>query len=143
MKNFKRTVVVFIGLIGMVSLTACKKYEEGPVLTLKTKKERVANTWVIEQAFRNGEDVTDDYDEFTLLTTKDGDASLAALYSFGDFSFEYETDGTWEFQSNKENLELDFDTDAADVTYQILKLEEDNMWVREKGGEDELHLMSK
>lgn len=127
-------------LLSLFVLPSCNKYEEGPGVSLRSKTERVSNTWMIDQAFRNGEEVTDEYDEFTLRTTKDGDAELAAIYSAGSFSFEYETDGTWSFKDNKETLELDFENDDADNSYQILRLAEDELWIRENGGEDELHL---
>jgi len=135
--------ILTMGVLLTVAIVGCNKYEDGPGISLQSKKERVANTWKIEQALRDGEDVTSDYDEFTLRTTKDGDAELAALYSFGAFSFEYETMGTWQFETDKENISFDYQDDDADVTYQILRLEEDNMWLREKGGEDELHLITK
>lgn len=139
----KNKWIAVIGIIGIVSFGSCKKYEEGPAISFKSKKERVANTWIIQQALRDGEDVTSDYDEFTLRTTKDGDAELAALYSFGAFSYEYETSGTWGFESNAELISFDYQDNDADVKYQILRLEEDAMWLREQGGEDELHLVTK
>lgn len=136
--------ILFTGLLStLVILPSCSKYEEGPGVSLRTKKARVANTWEVEKAMRNNEDVTDDYDEYTLKTTKDGDAELAAIYSSGSFSFEYETQGTWDFADDKETLMLDFENDNADVNYQILRLAEDEMWLREIGGEDELHLKTK
>ena len=136
-------LILGLGVMAALTFASCKKYEEGPAISLRSKKERVANTWQIEKAYNNGEDVTDEYDEYTVKFTKAGDAELAALYSFGDFSFEYETDGTWAFQNNAEELAVDYENDDADRTYQILKLTEDELWVREKGGEDELHLMPK
>lgn len=135
--------LVPVGALLLLVLTGCKKYDEGPAISLKSKKARVANTWIIDKAYSKGVDVTKDYDEFILKTTVDGDATLAALYSIGAFSFEYETNGTWQFENNKENIAFDYKNDAADKTYQILKLEIDNMWLREKGGEDELHLKAK
>ncbi len=134
----------FTGLLSiLVVLPSCSKYEEGPAISLRTKKARVANTWEVEKAYRNNEEVTDDYDEYTLKTTKDGDAELAALYSAGSFSFEYDTQGTWDFADDKESLMLDFEDDGADRNYQILRLTNDEMWLREIGGEDELHLKTK
>ena len=133
-------VIIGFTLFGIFALASCKKYEDGPMLSLKSKKERVANTWEIETAYRDGENVTDDYEEYILSTQKDGDASLAALYKWGDFSFEFETDGTWSFENNAENLVLDFENDEADNEYQILRLAEEELWLREIGGEDELHL---
>ena len=132
-----------LGLMAVFALSSCNKYEEGPIASLRTKKERVANTWVIESAYRNGEEVTDDYEEYTLHIEKDGDAELAALYTWGSFSYEYETDGTWEFTNKAENLSLDYEDDDADQVYQILRLAEKELWLRELGGEDEIHLAPK
>lgn len=139
MKNLKIAAAV----LATVVLASCNKYEEGPAVSLRTKKARVENTWKIGQALRNGDDVTSDYDEYTLRLTKDGDANLAALYTAGNFSYETETDGTWEFKNSKENIFLNFTDDDFDREYQILKLENDDMWIREIGGEDELHLVTK
>ena len=130
-------------LLALFVLPSCNKYEEGPAVSLRTKKERVSNEWQIENAYRNGEDVTDEYDEYALRLRKDGDAELAALYSSGDFTFEYETQGTWSFEDKKEELNMDFENDEADRRYQILRLKEDELWLREIGGEDELHLMTR
>lgn len=121
-------------------LASCKKYEDGPLLSLRSKKERIANTWTVESAYDNGEDVTDDFDQYELQMLVDGNASLAALYSFGDLNFEFETDGTWDFEDNKNDLALDFENDDADRTYEILKLKEEELWLMEKGGNLELHL---
>lgn len=139
----KITTIATIALSTLITFSSCSKYEEGPVLSLKTKKARISNEWVIEKAQRNGEDVTSSYDEFTLEMKTDGDANLAASYTFGSFSFEYETQGTWMFTDNKNNLKLDFEDDEADQEYQILQLKTKELWIREVGGEDELHLMPK
>ena len=136
-------IIVACGVLTMFAFASCNKYEDGPAISLRSKKERIANTWQIEVAYNNGEDVTDQYDEYTLKFTKGGDAELAALYSFGAFSYEYDTDGTWSFGNNAEELDLDYEDDDADASFQILRLAEDELWLREKGGEDELHLMPK
>jgi len=137
----KTKVFLACTLFVAFTLASCSKYEEGPAISLRSKKERVANTWKIENAYRNGEDVTGDYDQYSLRLTKGGDATLAALFRSGNLTFEYETDGTWKFESDKEVLNLDFENDEADRKYQILKLKEDELWLREQGGEDELHLI--
>jgi hypothetical protein len=139
----KITTITTLALTLVFALSSCNKYEEGPKLSLKSKKARISNEWVIEKATRNGEDVTSSYDEFTLQMMDDGDANLAALYTFGNFSYEYETQGTWMFTDSKNNLKLDFEDNDADQEYQILKLKTDELWLRELGGEDELHLMPK
>lgn len=129
------TLSLAIGL-----LASCKKYEDGPYVSLIPKKERVANTWIIENAYENGNEVTDNYDQYELFLSKDGDTKLVAIYTFGDFTAEFETDGTWMFENNQETITVDYENNDADNSYQILRLQEKSLWVREKGGEIELHL---
>lgn len=134
--------ILFSGLILSIGLVACNKYPDGPAISLKSKKERIANTWKIEKALRNGNDVTSDYSIYTLYTSNDGDANLKATITFGSFTYQGDTDGTWAFNSNKKDkLTLDFENNEFDNVYQILRLKEDELWLREIGGEDELHLI--
>lgn len=140
----RNTILAVAGLFIAATVMSCeKKYDDGPAISLRSKEARVANTWKIEKAYRDGEDATADYDEYTLKMTKGGDAELTAVYSWGGFSFEYETNGTWAFQNDAKELKLDFEDDGADINYQILRLAEKELWLREVGGEDELHLMPK
>ncbi len=135
----KKLAIAMSLLLGVT--TGCKKYEEGPAFSLRTKKSRVANTWKIDKAYSDGEDVTDSYDQYELYMSKDGDAELVAIYSFGNFTGEFETQGTWKFEDSKETLVLDFQDDDADESYQILKLKNDELWLREEGEEVELQLV--
>jgi len=135
--------IISLTVAALLFSTSCTKYEEGPILSLKTKKSRVANTWVVDKAYENDEDVTDNFDQYELYTTSDGDATLNASYSIGDFTFEFESDGTWDFQDKKENIYFDYEDDAADEKYQILKLTENELYLRESGGDLELQLKSK
>ena len=124
-----------------VSLVSCSKYEDGPAISLRSKKQRVANVWKIENAYRNGQDVTSDYDQYVLDLNPEGGARLTAIYTSGAFSFEYQTTGSWTFEDSKETLRLDFENNDADQNYQILRLKEKELWIRELGGDDELHLI--
>ena len=113
------------------------------MFSLRSKTERISNTWRVERATDGGNDVTSSFDQYELQLLSNGDASLAALYSLGSLSFEFQTNGTWSFESKKEDLRLDFENDAADRTYEILRLKEDELWLKEKGDDLELHLVSR
>ena len=132
-----------IAIMAVLGLSACSKYEEGPALSLSSKKARVANEWEFAKVTDDGRDITESYDAFRLTLTEDGDATLNAKYDWGDVSVEFETDGTWAFTRDKENLELDFEDDDADNEYQILRLTQDEMWLREVGDDRELQLESR
>jgi hypothetical protein len=136
-----KTAILFTVLTFIAS--SCKKYEEGPIVSVRSKEERVANTWVIEKAYDNGNDVTSDYDQYDLMMDKDQNAKLTSNYKSGNVTFSFSTEGVWSFENNKNDLRLDFDDDDADRVYEILRLKEEELWLKEKGGEQELHLKSK
>ena len=87
------------------------------------------------------DDVTSAFDQYELRLSRERDATLIARYSLGEIEFEFSTNGTWEFQNHSEDLRLDFENDAADETYEILRLKDKELWLREKGEDLELHLV--
>ena len=91
----------------------------------------------------NNEDVTESFDKYELFLTEDGDAELNAEYRILGETFDTETNGTWSFQNDKTEIRFDYEDDGYDNQYQILKLTKDEMWLRENGGDLEIHLMSK
>jgi hypothetical protein len=48
-------------IIAILIFGGCKKYPEGPSLSLLTKKERVTNDWVIDKYFVDDTDNTQAY----------------------------------------------------------------------------------
>lgn len=120
-------------MIGGLGLTSCKKYEDGPALSLLTKKMRVAGTWEVEAFFVDGVDKTSDYRAFTTSETieykKDGSYTSSYTYVIGS-----DTDaGTWEFINDKEEIKtLSNDAGATPDTMVILKLKNKEMWFTEK-----------
>lgn len=141
MKNLIKKVSLLTLTVVLVS--SCSKYEEGPEINLTPKKDRVANTWVIEKATDQDEDVTADFENYELYLTSDGDAELDAKYDAFGQTFENETNGTWTFLNDDKDIEFDYEDDSQDAMYQILKLTKKEMWLREVGKDLELHLKSK
>lgn len=133
-----RTALVFSAC---ASFVACQKYEDGPAFSLRSREERVANDWRVERAMDGSDDVTSAFDQYELRLSRERDATLIARYTLGEIVFEYSTSGEWEFQNQSEDLRLDFENDAADETYEILRLMDKEMWLREKGDDLELHLV--
>jgi hypothetical protein len=134
------TILLTLALMGSIGLSSCSKYEDGPAFSLRSKKDRITNTWRVERATNGGSDVTGAFNQYELEMLSSGAASLAALYTLGILTFEFQTNGTWSLTNNNEDLRLDFDNNAADKTYEILRLMKDELWLREKGGSLELHL---
>jgi hypothetical protein len=139
MKRFSLVTIVSIVLFS--GITSCKKYEDGPTLSLRSKKERIANIWVIESANRNGVDVTNAYKDYILTLTKSGGATLQLKVDFFGTDVFLQTDGTWSLEELNNNLRLDFENDDFDRYYKITKLKEKELSLRENGyNNDELNL---
>lgn len=134
-----KTVCILI--IASIAIASCRKYDNGPGLSLRSKKERIANNWRISQVIDDGQDVTDDYENYRLMLSKTGSAQLTAKYNWFGATIEYSTSGTWELQSNNERIYMNFDDDDADATYRITKLYEDEMWLLEEAENREFHLI--
>jgi len=118
----------------------CNKYDDGPGVSLVPRTERVANTWVIDKAFTDGQDITSAYDQYVLTLTTGNDASLVAEYTLFGVVISNETTGTWAFANDQQELVLDFEDDQADGTYQITRLTQTELWLRKVGEDLELRL---
>jgi hypothetical protein len=138
----KRIILFFTFVIGFTFiLPSCKKYEEGPALSLRSKKERISNTWVIESAFRNNVNISDAYKDFILTMNKNGSATLQLKVIVFSSEIFLQTDGTWTLEEFNENLRLNFENNDYDRYYEIIKLKENELWLREIGyNGDELKL---
>lgn len=144
MKLFTRLSILTLSI---ALLFSCKKYEEGPGISFRSKKERIANTWIIEKyVHSNGTEHTSTNEHFLELK-KDGGVNLDDLYSgFND---------EWSFESNKDRLKISvhFDNEvynfirlnngsdqigvvyfAEENSYKILRLKETELWLEDPDG---------
>jgi hypothetical protein len=130
-----------MALVAAATFTSCQKYDDGPFFSLRTREERIANTWKVEKAMNGDNDITSSFEQYELKLKKNRDATLTAQYALGSLSFEFATSGTWDFENSSEDVRFDFENDAADETYEILRLKETELWLREKDGDLELRLV--
>ena len=147
----KRLFTLICIITSVLLLTECKKYPEGPSVSFRSKKERIANTWKLSKYYENNVDLTSNfntaYTKFTFTTTKGGDYTITReFYGFANTS---ET-GTWTFSSNKKTFillptSISVGTLPSSSSWQILKLYENEMWLRNidsNGKVIEYHLVS-
>jgi hypothetical protein len=133
----KRVRNVFF-LISILSLTAisCSKYESGPIISLASRTNRLAQSWDYSAVYRNGLDITDGID-----TSKHNYSE--SRIGFGDdnrFSYlnvidgvTYVGDGFWEFTDNDQKLQLIYeDAAATKKVYRITRLEQNFFWFEEE-----------
>jgi len=115
MKNVFKSLMLLLTLaVVMPSMQSCKKYEEGPAFSLRTKKARFVNKWKVDKYEINDEDATTFVDGFTYDFQKDG----TAILDDGDGN---STAGTWEFTDGKEKVVITSDGDSDTWTIMRLK----------------------
>lgn len=141
LKNKMKTTIkisaIFIILGGLLipTIQSCKKYPDGPSISLRSRAERVANTWKVDNYKKNGTDYTSLFSDYTETFTKAGDYS----YFWGSFS------GTskWAFQNNDTEIKLNGISNQSTQTLYILKLEEKQFWYYYMDGNDkkEFHMI--
>ncbi len=51
---------ILFAAFAVVFLASCGKYEDGPGLSLRSKKARLTGTWVVESAIQGSTDITGD-----------------------------------------------------------------------------------
>ncbi len=133
------TKILSIILLICASFTGCKKYEDGPAFSLRSKTARVANTWEIESYTINGADNTSTLKNINYTETYDKDGN----YSYN--SSAVTGSGKWEFQSDKEQIKRSGVSGQSTETLFILRLKENEFWYYYLDGNDrhEFHLEEK
>lgn len=137
MKTKLSASVIILGALIMLGLESCKKYPEGPAISFRSKAERVANTWKVDNYKINNSDYTSFVTNYTETFTKDGDYS----YVWGSV----DGSGKWAFQNNEMEIKLNGTDNQSSHTLIILKLEEKSFWYYYMDGNDkhEYHLIPK
>ena len=128
MKTLKITTLFLAAALTFGS-TSCK-YEEGPGISLRTKKARVAGEWIIEKSIESDGTVDTEWDGFEVNFDKDGTGKTSITYSLGGVSITDEATFKWEFSDSKKKLKVtDEDGEVDEST--ILRLTNDEMWVKD------------
>ncbi|PKP17229.1 MAG: hypothetical protein CVU05_15925 [Bacteroidetes bacterium HGW-Bacteroidetes-21] len=130
MKNL--ILVSFLGIALMFS--SCGKYEEGPSLSLLSKKARVAGEWVYESMTVNGTDVTltEDMKNSSTVLEKDGTGKVnwvtTGLTVTMDLEWKFNDDKT-KFMTRMKNASGSFD-ETWDES-EILRLTNKEFWMKD------------
>ena len=121
-----------LGVIMAIGV-GCKKYEEGPLISFKSKESRVINTWKAKYVFRDDEDVTAWFDQWEWMTDLKEDGRMEVSTKIDEDSV-FVQHGFWDLENDK--VEIRFIYTDPPVTpdrknVEILKLLDDELWFRD------------
>lgn len=124
MKNLKNLTYVTIAGATTMGITGCGKYEDGPNISLLTKKSRVVGDWKVNSI---GSQVMGTSYSIDMSFEKSGGLTVTSAYSYGGYSGNYSYAGSWDFASDKEQLSLN--VDGSIQLFEIKRLTNKEMWL--------------
>src|SRR4051812_28004631 len=113
---------IFALAIFTTILSSCGKYEEGPKISLRSKKARLSGDWTLEKLTYDGVDVTSSIGGTVMLDIeKDGGYKSTFNGTVSD-------EGKWELGEDKDDVFMTSnDTGSVKESYRILKLKNKEM----------------
>jgi len=136
MKNFKNALlIVMIASLLMPVMEGCKKYEEGPMISFKSKKARISGIWKITDRKVAGTSVPQTYySDLTVEFTQDG------FYQEKSAADGIQFEGQWQLNGNKTKIGIRYDGETEYEYFKIVKLKGKEFWLKGEDGDDELEI---
>jgi hypothetical protein len=127
--KMKRRYILLI--LAVLAVSACKKYEDGPLISLLPRRERIEGKWVASSVKINETDSMAAYKNHIWEFTRRYSVILqvnSAKYT-----------GIWSTQTSDKDFVIDYDNGKREM-YQILRLTNKEFWIRNKQSQLEFHL---
>jgi len=144
-----KTILLKIGTVLFILLliSSCKKYDEGPWISFRTKEKRIIGTWEVNKFYVNGNDSSQfflKYDSPIFSFEKSSIyISLADMHRPPENTTKY-LDGYWDFIDNKKGISMSFEThgeqDDSNLEYGPFQGEKDSKWEIKKLKTEEFYL---
>lgn len=125
---------IILLFVAIGSITSCKKGEDDPAISLRSRKARFVNQWTLVKYEKNG--AQQSMDDILLMydTHKDGTLKETAQGAMFGTTVQTVRSGTWEFVSDKEDVRITIDNNID--TYEIQRLANNELWLKEVDGAD-------
>ena len=122
--SHKHNLTTLISAVLIFNFSSCK-YEDGPKISLKSKKARLVGEW---EAVTFGDE---DLDELSVEMEfeKDGDFRIDFTYEYYGYSYTYKMKGEWSWEDNKETIDIDFEDDNIELA--IKRLTNKEFWAED------------
>jgi len=118
-----------VGLGVLTCLDSCtKKGSDDPAVSLRSRKDRFTNTWVLNKYEKNG--VTQDISGSTYTYEVFNNGRLVQTIEGSVFGFPTKSskEGTWEFVNDEEDVKI---TIEGNITiYNVQRLSSNELWLK-------------
>lgn len=152
-----KSIKIIIGILSVsvlvIATEGCRKYEDGPMISLRSKTKRLQRAWVLESYLRNDVDETSQLLISNYGETYNEDGSIDRSYTDSDGN-PFAERGSWQLENKKEQISvtgigsIEWTSQTSTVsssTYNILRLTSKELWYYydNGGNRHEIHLKAK
>lgn len=133
-KNMRKFKLLFVvAVIASLVFSSCKKYEEGPSLTLRSRTSRLTGEWKITKEAENGSAQTFDANA-RIKIEKGGAYTFSSTYLSQPVSMT----GTWEFTSDDEKIKFTYTSGGytSSDEWTIMRLSNSELFLEQQDGND-------
>jgi hypothetical protein len=143
-KDMKKQSFLFVLIASLFFFVSCGKYEDGPAISLLSRKARLVNKWKLEKMYKDGQEQTLSEDEKKgYLEIKKDNTFEEVAYS-GALSITLT--GTWSEVDNYSKIHFKITNPYSyEYEYTILRLMSNQLWwksVDDDGHEYEYHYVT-
>jgi hypothetical protein len=136
----KHILTLSFAMAALFIISSCGKYEEGPGVSLLSKKARITGVWKLDKMIVNGVEQTieEEMKNATTELMKDGTGKITVTFMGMTLNFDME----WEFNDDKTKLKtrmkdfLDPEVWEEWVESEILRLTNKELWLKDVETED-------
>jgi hypothetical protein len=118
--------IIAIFFLALLPISACKKYNEGPFVSIWSRKERIEGKWVVGYAEKNQQDITSAYKDVVWEFTRN--------YSVIETTDSFKINGIWGTMTNDKDFVIDYDNGNRNI-YEIVRLTRKQFWIRNRQSE--------
>ena len=118
----------FLFIIILGGIQSCSKFEDGPLISLRTKKQRISREWKIEYSVNKETGIrhSADYADWLLSFDKSGTFSNVIFYN----NIQTTLSGNWILSDNLLKFEIITDSGSQNEFYTITRLTKKELWVQ-------------
>lgn len=125
-------LIAAMGILMLLGAQGCKKYPDGPTVSLLPRSERIEGKWKATKVLFNDIDSTTAYKSHIWEFTRAGSVILQISNT--------KYTGIWSTITNDKEFSIDYDNGTREI-YTILKLKRKEFWIRNKKTELEYQLV--
>jgi len=130
-----KTFVVILSLCAFsLSMSSCRKYEEGSNFSLIGKKMRLTGDWMLYEvtdAYGNNVDLSSQGENLTLKYDETFEKTVIE-YNGGTANVLSRISGSWRFVDEKKSLALINKIESIDLKYTIVRLTNSELKIRDE-----------